>query len=277
MPLLLALCLLAQASPNAGAAAKAGDKLTVSVDSELDLEIEVRDGTGESKRVLNVTKKEKFAQEVLEASEGRVRAVRLKCLSSTIQKSGTDTPISAAQPTSLNGVTFTAMRSPAGWSVKDADGSTPMTEGQSLGTWNDATRLLPPGEAKVGATWDVDARDVLGLIAPTSIRDGQGKIACTCSAADGGRVTVSFKGSVNGKARDEAVVNLDLTIASGELIYDLSKGRPVSIKMSGSVQTLYDMVDVFRRPTDDQQEERRKVGEIVVKSRRMEAVFTFGD
>jgi len=268
MQLFLALCLLVQA--------KTGDKLTVSVDSELDLEIEVRDGTGESKRVLNVSRKEKFAQEVVEAVEGTPRSVRIKCLSSMMQKSGTDTPIGAEKPTTLDGITFLAMRTPAGWSVKDQEGSTPTVEGQSLGTWNDAARLLPKGEAKAGMTWDVDARDVLGLLAPTAIRDGQGKLACKCEAAEGGRVSVSFTGTLKGKARDDAVVQLDLTIARGLLVYDLGKGRPVSIQVGGSIQTVYDMVDVFRKANEDQ-EERRKVGEIVVRSRKMEANFAFSD
>jgi hypothetical protein len=268
MQLILVLCLLAQA--------KAGDKMTVTAESDLDLDIEVRDGTGESKRVLNVIRKDKFEQVVLESAEGKVRSARIKCLSSLEQKSGTDAPISGDKPTSLHGLTFTAMRAPSGWSVKDADGSTPTAEGQALGAWNDAGRLLPAEEPKAGATWDVEARDVMALLAPTAIRDGQGKISCKCEAAEGGKVSVSFSGSIKGKARDESVVNLDLTITKGQLVYDLSKGRPVSLSLSGSVQTVYDMVDVFRRPNDEA-EERRKVGEIVVRSKRMEANFTFSD
>jgi hypothetical protein len=268
MQLILALCLLAQV--------KAGDKLSVAVDSELDLDIEIRDGTGESKRVLNVVRREKFAQEVLEAAEGKARAVRIQVLSSTAQKSGTDTPISAEKPTSLNGATLTAMRSPAGWSVKDANGATPAQEGQALGAWNDAYRLLPSGEAKAGASWEVEARDALALLSPTAIREAQGKLSCKCEAADGGRVAVAFSGTLKGKARDESVVELTLTVAQGQLIYDVAKGRPVSLKVAGSVQTIYDMVDVFRRPNEEI-EERRKVGEIVVKSRKMESSFTFGD
>lgn len=268
MQLFFALCLLLQA--------KAGDKLTVTVESELDLDIEVRDGTGESKRVLNVTRKEKFAQEVLEAAEGKARSVKIQCVSSLVQKSGTDTPIGAEKPTPLQGVTFLATRTATGWSVREQNGGAPSPEGKGLGTWNDASRLLPAGEAKAGATWEVDARDVLALLAPTALREATGKLACKCEAAEGGRVAVSFTGTIKGKAQDEAIVQLDLTIAQGNLVYDVAKGRPVALKVSGSVQTIYDMVDVFRRPNEEQ-EERRKVGEIVVKSRRMEANFAFSE
>ncbi len=268
MQILLALCLLAQA--------KAGDKMSVSVDSEMDLEIEVRDGIGESRRVLNAIRKEKFAQQVLEVSEGRPRSVRIQCLSSTLQKSGTDAPIAAAVPTPLSGGTFTAQRGASGWSVLDQEGNVPPPVGQGLGAWNDAARLLPKGEARQGSTWDVAAADVMALFSPGAIQDAQGTISCKCEAVDANRIAVSFTGGLNGMRGEESVLKLEVKIASGELVYDLSKGRPVSLKVTGSVQSVQDMIDVFRRPNEEQ-EERRKVGEIVVKSRKMEVAFAFSD
>ena len=43
--------------------ANAGDRMTVGVESVLDLEITVRDGVGENRRLLSLVRKEKFSQE----------------------------------------------------------------------------------------------------------------------------------------------------------------------------------------------------------------------
>jgi len=101
--------------------------------------------------------------------------------------------------------------------------------------------------------------------------DPAGKLSCSCQGVEGGKVSVVFSGKLTGKAKDEAVITL--TIKGGRLEYDLAKGRLSMLSLSGSFESLLSVEDVFRRPNENL-EERRKVGEIFVKSRKLEVNFT---
>lgn len=272
---LIALSLIA--APFAGSTeaqdAKAGEKATIVFESTLELETVVRDGKGETTRLLNLTRKEKFNQVRMDG-----KTVKIECVSSSLQKSGTDTPADE-KPTALAGQSFFSTKTENGWTVQDVNGGAPPNEGANLGAWNDISVLLPAsGEVKTGDKWTVDGKALMPLIFPTALREGTGKIECACESADGGKANVVFTGSVGGKGRDEGQT-ITLTVKSGRLTYDLEKKRPVNLMLSGSFEALTDMVDVVRKPgtgtTINNDEERRKVGEISVKSHKLEAVITF--
>ncbi len=251
------------------APAQAGQKTAVSVQSEVELDVVVRDGTGETTRLLNLLRKEEFEQEVLEVTDGQPRAVRIRCLSSTLQRSGTDLPIEV-KPTKLAQMTFTSLRGERGWAAQDLDGGAAPVEGQNLGAWNDLSRLLPKGELKAGDRWQVDAKDLAGLIYPSGLKEGGGALTCTCSAAGGGAGSVQFTGTLTGKGKDDSA--LTLAITTGRL--EISGGKPRELTVRGSFQSTLDIVDVFRKPNENE-EERKKVGEINVKSRKLEVTFLF--
>ncbi|HYE99102.1 MAG TPA: hypothetical protein VEJ18_09345 [Planctomycetota bacterium] len=268
MSLLLATLLALQA--------KAGDRMTVGVESVLDLEITVRDGVGENRRLLSLVRKEKFSQEATEVAEGRPTAARIQVVASTLQRSGTDVPIEE-QPTPLAGKTFVSRRAADGWVAQDPQGGAAPIEGASLGGWNELWRLLPASEPKAGTSWTVDGREIIPLLHPMGLAEASGKLECTAKSVEGGRVTVQFKGGVQGRPRDEAATRLSFSISEGTLVYDLGKGRPVSLTLSGAVEAALDQVDVFRKPVSktESEEERRKIGEILVRSTQLRASFTF--
>jgi hypothetical protein len=250
-----------------------GDKATVSIDSTVELEITVRDGSGETTRLLNLSRKEEFSQETTAAgADGRPTAVRIRCLSSTLQKSGTDTPLDE-KSTALANQVFFATRTPQGWTARDSEGGAPPAEGQSIGAWNDVVRLLPKdGQYTAGATWDVEPKDLLGVLSPASIQEAAGKLQCTCESFADNKASILFKGTLVGKDKNEAVVTL--TITTGRLLYDVGRSRPELLSVSGSFVSTLDVIDVIRKPNVDE-EERRKVGEITAKSRKLEVVFSF--
>jgi hypothetical protein len=250
-----------------------GEKSGVTIESTLELDIVVRDGNGETTRLLNLTKKEKYAQESIDA-----RSLRIKCISSTTQKSGTDTPLEE-KSTAMAGQTFVASRSDAGWTVRGSDDALPV-EAQGLGAWNDVSRLLPAqGSLSTGAKWTVEAKDLLPLFYPAALREGSGKMECSCESASGGKASIIFKGMLSGKGRVESTSLVALTVTTGRLTWDMVKGRPVSLTISGSIQTVTDMIDMVRKPGTGEnignEEERRKVGEVNVKSRKLETVIKF--
>jgi hypothetical protein len=271
---LIALSLLV--APVASAQdAKAGDRMTVTFESSMELETVVRDGKGEATRLLNLNRKEKFNQVRMDA-----KTVKVECISSSLQKSGTDTPVED-KSTALAGKAYFATRTETGWTVKDLEGGAPPNEGANLGAWNDVGLLLPAGgaEPKAGDKWAVEGKDLLPILFPSALKEAVGKIECTCESVDGGKANILFSGQISGKGKDENQTTLTLTVKTGRLTYDLGKKRPASIMLQGGFEALTDMVDVVRKPgtggTVNNEEERRKVGEIAVKSNKLEATITF--
>jgi hypothetical protein len=254
--------------------AKAGDRTTISVESTMDVEIMVRDGSGagEIKKLLNLLRRETFEQEALAVTDGMVSSARIKVLSSTLQKSGSDTRLEE-NPTALADQTYTSTRGTWGWAAVDSDGGAAPAEGATLGAWNDAGWLVPKEGPKAGAQWDVEAAKLAALISPAGLREASGKITCTCRGVEGSRASIVFAGSLSGKgARDDTQIKV--TIKAGILEYDLAKGRPVMVSLSGSYDSILSIEDVSRKPNENV-EERQKIGEIQVRSRKLEAKFDF--
>ena|SRR5579862_6332169 len=247
---------------------------TITIDSTLELETVVRDSKDESTRLLSFNRKEKFRQRKMDA-----KSVKIECLSSTLQKGGSDILIEE-KPTALAGQTYVATRTETGWVASDPDGGAPPAEGQSLGAWNGVGALLPAGEEpKAGLKWTVESKDLLPLICPTSIRDATGKLEGSCESVEGGKAGIVFTGQITGRSKDDMQAQITLVIKSGRLTYDLAKKAPSSLLFSGSFESNMDIVDVIRKPGTGQNigntEERRKLGEISIKSRKLEMSLTF--
>jgi hypothetical protein len=247
---------------------------TVTVESSLELETVVRDGKGEATQRLTLNRKEKFKQTKVDA-----KTVRIECLVSTLQKSGSNTPIEE-KATALAGQTYVSSKTETGWVPADADGGSPPAEGRSLGAWNNLSSLLPAGgEPKSGDKWTIESKELLALVFPTAIREASGKLECACESVDGGKAVVTFSGTITGKGKEESQTQISLAIKSGRLTYDLGKKAPSGLLMSGAFETSTDIVDVLRKPGTGNkvgnEEERRKVGEISAKSQKLEMALTF--
>jgi hypothetical protein len=247
---------------------------TITVESSVELETVVQDGKGESKRQLTLNRKEKFKQTKVDA-----KTVKIEVLASTLQKSGSDTPLEE-KATPLAGQSYVSSKTETGWVPADADGGSPPSDGRSLGAWNNLGTLLPAGgDPKSGDKWTVESKDVLALIFPTAIREATGKLECVCESADGGKAIVTFSGVISGKGKDDSQAEIKLEIKSGRLTYDLGKKAFVVMLMSGGFSSKMDIVDVLRRPGTglnvNNDEERRKIGEINVNSLKLELALTF--
>lgn len=271
----LVLSLLIPTFADARQDGAAGEKLSITFESSVELETIVRDGKGETTRRLDLNRREKFAQVRMDP-----KTYKVECLSSSLQKSGTDTPIEE-KATPLAGKAYFSTKTEQGWVVKDADGGAPPAEGANLGAWNDVTVLLPAGgaEPKPGDKWVVEGKDLLGVIVHAALREGAGKVECVCEAVDGGKATILFNGQIAGKGKDDGQTSFTLTIKTGRLTYDIGKKKPASIVMSGGFESMTDMVDIVRKPGTGanvgNEEERRKIGEIAVKSLKLETMISF--
>ncbi len=268
---LTALLLLAPQEVRLQPRVAVGDKAAVTVDSALDLEITVKDGEGESNRFLSVTRREKFSQEVTRVADGRPVALAIQCLSSTLQKSGTNVALSVVV-TPLSGRAFVGTRSAQGWVVKDQEGKAPPAEGAALGAWNDYERLLPKGAVKVNDKWKVDGGGLADLFFEPGASNVQGSLECTLESFSGGRATILVNGSLEGHSKDGSSVTLTLT--GSRLVFDASGGKPMSLTVNGELRTRRDVVDAFIK-AGGAEEEKRKVGEIHARSSKLEVSFVF--
>jgi hypothetical protein len=272
---LIALTMLAAPLATSTEARQAGEKTSIGFESALELEIVVRDGKGETTRLLNLNRREKFSQTRLDE-----RTVKIDCLSSMVQKSGTDTPVEE-KSTGLSGRSYVATKTENGWTVKNSDGGAPPNEGANLGAWNDVSQLLPPGgaEPKQGEKWTVEAKDLLSMLFPAAMREGTGKFECSCESIEGGKANIVFNGQLTGKGREETGSTVSMSVKTGRLVYDFGKKKPAQLMMQGSYESTTDMVDIVRKPgtggTINNEEERRKVGEISVKSNKLDASISF--
>jgi hypothetical protein len=271
---LIALTMFAAPLATSTDAQQAGEKTSIAFESALELEIVVRDGKGETTRLLNLNRREKFSQTRIDA-----RTVKVECLASSLQRSGTDTPVEE-KATALSGHAFLATKTEAGWAVKDVEGGAPPNEGQNLGAWNDVSQLLPPAgaEPKQGEKWAVEAKDLMALIFPASLREATGKLECACESVEGGKANIIFSGQVTGKGKEEGQT-VSMSVKTGRLVYDFGKKRPAQLMLQGSFEATSDMVDVVRKPGTggkvNNEEDRRKVGEISVKSNKLDASISF--
>ena len=271
----IALTMLAAPLATSTEARQEGEKTSIGFESALELEIVVRDGKGETTRLLNLNRREKFIQSRVDA-----RTVKIDCLSSMVQKSGTDTPVEE-KSTGLAGHSYVATKTENGWTVKNSEGGAPPNEGANLGAWNDVSQLLPPGgaEPKQGEKWTVEAKDLLSMLFPAAMREGTGKIECACESLEGGKANIVFNGQLTGKGREETGSSVSMTVKTGRLVYDFGKKKPAQLMLQGSFESTTDMVDIVRKPgtggTVNNEEERRKVGEISVKSNKLDASISF--
>lgn len=251
------------------AQAAAGDSATISVDSNLELEVVVRDGSGETTRLLSLARRERFRQEVLEAEGDRPRVVRVKVLGSTLQRSGTDLPLEV-KPTKLADRTFVATRGAQGWTAVDVEGGAAPAEGIALGAWNEWRALVPKRDFKAGDQWTLKEAEVAAILFPANLREGNGTISCSCESREGNRASILFRGKVSGRGKDDSAVTLAINV--GRLI--LVDGKPSLLSVAGTLESTLDVVDVYRKPNENE-EERRKVGEVTVRSRKLEVTFEF--
>lgn len=260
---LIAVVLFAQAA--------AGGKMTVSVESSLELEILIKDGNGETTRHLNVSRREKFAQETTAQAEGQPTAVKIKCLSSRVQKEGSFL-VPSDQPSALHERSFTAVRTVAGWSVKSDDGNPVPGDGVALGSWNDAARVLSKAGVQANDAWTVDGATAAPLLYGQGLENAAGILRLRCESISEGKASISFTGALEGRGKDGSIVSM--TVTSGLFVVDVAGGRPSTLNVTAAVESRREIIELYRKP-GSLEDEKRKVGEITARSKRMQVAFQF--
>ncbi len=244
----------------------AGDRATIRVETALDLEIIVKDSEPERKSNMSTIRTEVFKQEVTGLQDGAGATYTVKCESSVLQRA------LQKENTPFHGRTFIVKRGAAGTTVEASDGALPPSGAEGLAGWEEYSRLLPGGEVAVGAQWVVD-QNVTALLSVANLAETKSaKLSATLKSAEGSRAVVSFNGEVEGKTRDGAMIKVSIT--DGELDFDMGRGRPTAVRITGGLEATKDVIRNYVKP-GGVQAVPEPVGTIRMKSSRLEVKVAF--
>ena len=258
----------------AARAPAAGDRTEIRIESTFDLDIvtrSIQEAEAGSTRQLNFVRTLECSQTVQEAQADGAATYRVVCGAAKLQRSGTNqAPVTEASV--IENQSFVVTRTEKGRTVKDANGDPAHADAAGLGAWEDCLKLLPAGEPKEGATWTVDAAAIASFINIPDVPTPTGTFEAKLEKLADGRAVVAFSGTLEGKS----VKGFDtkLKIAEGRLVFDLAKGRPVSLTVAGSLEASKDINQKVARPNELRQVDE-KVGEVKVTTRKLEVKAEF--
>ena len=277
--LVLALAVAAQdmapAAPKLeGRAPAAGDRTEIKIESTIELDVVTRslqDPDSASTKQLTYVRTMECTQTVQAGADTGTPTWSVTCTTAKVQRSGTNiAPVTEASE--IEGKSFVVTRTEKGRTVKMENGDVAPGDAAGLGAWEDCTKLLPTGEPKEGATWTVDAAAVTSLISIPDLAAPTGTFEAKLEKMADGQAVVFFSGTIEGKT----VKGFDtkLKVAEGRLGFDMAKGRPTSLAITGSLEASKDVNQKVSRSNELRQVDE-KVGEVRVTSRKLEVKAEF--
>jgi hypothetical protein len=280
--LILALALAAGAAQDMAPAASPklefrapakGDKVEIKIESTFELDISsssVQEPDAVSTKQLAFTRTLECVQ-TFQGDEGGAKTWSVACPTAKVQRSGTNlAPVT--ESSEIEGKTFTVTRNDKGRAVKMENGDPAPGDAGGFGAWEDCSSLLPKGDAKEGATWSVDAAAISALISIPDMTTPTGTFEAKLEKMADGQAVVVFTGTLEGKT----VKGFDtkLKVAEGRLVFDIAKGRPASLSITGSLEATKDINQKVQRANELRQVDE-KVGTVQVKSRKLEVKAEF--
>lgn len=248
-----------------------GDRIELQVDSSLDVDIVVKDGQGERTLQFSHVQSETFRQEVTAVEDGMAGTFRVVCRSSKLQRSGTNLPLKS-EVTAVEGKEFVIRRTGSAAMVQMADGSEMPAGSEGVGSWEEFGRLFPSKAVRVDEQWVID-KDLTSFLTIGNLEEMKtATLTGTLKSLDGDLAVVGFSGVIEGKTKDKASIKVAIT--EGEMAFNTARGRPISIRLSGSLEAVKDVITMYQRPGQEGKVPER-IGEIRTKSRRLEVRIAF--
>ena len=251
-----------------------GDRTEVKIESTFELDIvssSDQDPDAKVTRQLSYARTMECSQVVQSVAENGVPTLRVSVSSARLQRSGTNiAPVTEASE--IENQSYLVTKTEKGRVVKAENGDIAPADAAGLGAWEDLSALLPKEEPKEGATWTVDAAAIAAFISIPDLPTPTGTFEAKVESIADGKTTVVFSGSIEGKT----VKGFDtkLKIAEGRAVFDMAKGRPASLTLTGSLEAAKDIHQKVSRQKELRQVEE-KVGSVTVTSRKLEVRAEF--
>ena len=252
----------------------AGDRTEIKVESTIELDIETRniqEAEATQKRQLSYVRTMECSQVVQSVDDKGAPTYRVSVTNAKLQRSGTNMA-PATDTSEIEAQSYVVTRGDKGRLVKHENGDPAPTDAQGLGAWEDLGKLMPTGEPKEGATWIVDAAAAAAFISIPDLAAPAGTFNAKVESAVEGKMTVTFSGSLEGKTTKG--FNVKLNVSEGRLVFDMTKGRPASLELKGSLTANKDIYQKVAKAKELRQVEE-KVGEVKVESMKLEVKAEF--
>lgn len=229
-----------------------GQKATVTMESVMPLMLEGKSTADTKTSEVSLVTKEKFTHEVVLPNR-----VRIVCESSSTRRNANDIPNPAS------GKTFYLDSSGGKRSVQTDEGN-PFEDpfADHLGRWLDVGAVLPPNEVAKGDTWTSDLSS-LGRTVDFNFELPALQVQCTLEDVKDNLATIRFKWDYDGKSKGKALV----VSMTGDLVMDIAKKRPVTIRFNGSFTETEDMIEIGRN-ANDRTSEQNKLGTVKIECKR---------
>lgn len=265
----------ASPAPKAGLRAPAaGDKSEIKIESTFELDIvshSDQDPDTKVTRQLTYARTLECSQVVQSVADNGAPTLRVSVSTARLQRSGTNiAPVT--ETSEIENQSYIVTKTDKGRAVKAESGEVAPMDAAGLGAWEDFSALLPKDEPKEGATWSVDAAAVAAIVSIPDLPTPTGTIEAKVESLADGKATVLFTGSLEGKT----VKGFDtkLKITEGRLVFDMAKGRPASLTVTGSLEASKDIMQKVSRQKELRQVDE-KVGSVTVTSRKLEVKAEF--
>ena len=252
----------------------AGDRTEIKVESTIELDIETRtvqEAEATQKRQLTYVRTMECSQVVQSVAENGVPTYRVSVSSAKLQRSGTNMA-PATDTSEIESQSYVITQGEKGRVVKHENGDPAPGDALGLGAWEDLGKLLPSGEPKEGATWKVDAAAAAAFISIPDLAAPTGTFEAKVESAVEGKMTVFFSGKLEGKTLKGFTVTL--TVTEGRLVFDMTKGRPASLTLAGSLKADKDIFQKVAKAKELRQVDE-KVGDVTVKTNKLEVKAEF--
>jgi hypothetical protein len=246
------------------------DRGEIQLESAVDLEIKTKDSSGnEQARTSSILRTEKFTQVVTEA-DGKNRTFKVSCASSSVQRSGTNVPVST-EKTEIDGKTYLLSRG-ATSRVLNEDGSAAPESTLTIGAWEDYGMLLPKNEVDAGSTWAVEGDDIAGLFGLGKLTDVKSAITGKVETLESEGVLLAYTGTL--QAQTPEGFELKFTLDDCKMSFSRSRGRPTSIMLKATLEASKKVMQSYIPPGSSRPKEEQ-IGEASIKSRKFEVMVTY--
>jgi hypothetical protein len=252
----------------------AGDRTEIKVESTIELDIETRnlqEAEATQKRQLTYVRTMECSQVVQSVADNGAPTYRVSVTNAKLQRSGTNMA-PATDTSEIESQSYVVTQGDKGRVVKHENGDPAPGDALGLGAWEDLGKLLPSGESKEGATWKVDAAAASAFISIPDLVAPSGTFEAKVEGAADGKMTVFFSGNLAGKTSKG--FDVKLSVAEGRLVFDTTKGRPVSLSLLGSLTATKDIFQKVAKAKELRQVEE-KVGDVTVTSKKLEVKAEF--
>jgi hypothetical protein len=255
-----------------------GDRIRVDVHSELSITMDSADRENRRHREITQRLNESYVMTVDQTLAGMAGRFSLVCTKSATEREGSDIKATGLVKTPRDGKTIIVTRTKEGGHAVTVETTPGGPQDSHVGRWEEIGALLPAsGSARLNDRWQIAGAERIGALAFFSAgakpAPTDGELTCQVVKIEGETATISIAGTLRSAPSEDDRLTLNV---NGTLVFDGSKGRPVSLAVTGALELNRNVVEEEYRP-ETLSTYRVPCGTITVRSTKWESSVTFSE